>query len=179
MSAYAAFLRGINVGGHRVTRDQLRAPLEDLGFEGVTTFRASGNVVFRAKQQPVARMAARIESALEDALGYQVPVFLRTADEVRAMAELQPFPPALVEGSKGKLQVALLQKKPPSAAQRGVLALATDEDRLAFGDRELLWLPSGGISESNLDLKAIERLVGPTTMRTMGTVEQIAAKFFV
>ena len=178
MSAYAAFLRGINVGGHRVTRDQLCAPFEDLGFEGVTTFRASGNVLFRAKREPVARMAARIEGALREALGYEVRVFLRSAAEVRAIAELQPFPPALVESSKGKLQVVLLPRKPPRAAQRGVMALATDEDRLAFGERELLWLPSGGISESDLDLKAIERLVGPTTMRTMGTVEQIAGKYF-
>jgi uncharacterized protein (DUF1697 family) len=56
------------------------------------------------------------------------------------------------------------------------LALATDEDLLAIEGRELYWLPSGGISESGLDLKAIDAALGAGTMRTMGTVEQIAAK---
>jgi hypothetical protein len=57
-----------------------------------------------------------------------------------------------------------------------VLALATDEDQLAIADRELFWLPSGGTIDSELDLKAIDRALGKGTQRTMGTIEQIAAK---
>ena len=78
--------------------------------------------------------------------------------------------------SKGKLQVSLLPKKPTAAARKKVLALATEEDRLAIEGRELYWLPSGGMLESELDLKAIEDALGPGTMRTKGTIEQIAAK---
>ena len=178
MSDYAAFLRGINVGGHKVKGPDLCAVFEGLGLEHVATFRASGNVIFSSGSEPVAGMAARIEEALGEALGYEVPVFLRTGAEVRAIAAHQPFPAELVERSKGKLQVSMLATKPTRRARKDVLALATDEDRLAFGDRELYWLPRGGTQESDLDLKAIERLVGMTTMRTMGTVEQIAAKYF-
>ena len=57
-----------------------------------------------------------------------------------------------------------------------MLALASDEDLLAIEGRELYWLPSGGLLESDLDLKAIEKLLGADTRRTMGTIEQIAAK---
>jgi uncharacterized protein (DUF1697 family) len=59
-----------------------------------------------------------------------------------------------------------------------MLALATDDDRLAFGERELYWLPTGGYIESPLDRNAIEKLLGRTTTRTMGTIEQLAAKYF-
>jgi hypothetical protein len=83
-----------------------------------------------------------------------------------------------VEASKGKLQVSMLSAKPSAAKQKQVLALATDDDLLAFGKRELFWLPSGGTLESTLDRKAIDKLLGPTTMRTKGTVEQLTAKFF-
>jgi uncharacterized protein (DUF1697 family) len=176
--AFAAFLRGINVGGHRVGGDELRSVFEDLGFTDVATFRASGNIIFRAADEPAGRMGARVEAALHDALGYEVRVFLRSAAQVRAIAAREPFPPELVEASKGKLQVSMLEKKPARGVQEDVLALATDEDRLAFGDRELFWLPSGGILDSELDSQTIERLLGTTTMRTMGTVEQIAAKYF-
>jgi hypothetical protein len=59
-----------------------------------------------------------------------------------------------------------------------VLALATEDDRLAFGERELYWLPKGGTQESALDLKTIDKLLGASTMRTKGTVEQMTAKYF-
>ncbi len=57
-------------------------------------------------------------------------------------------------------------------------SLATDQDRLAFGDRELFWLPASGTQETDLDFGAIVEALGASTMRTKGTVEQIAAKHF-
>jgi uncharacterized protein (DUF1697 family) len=105
-------------------------------------------------------------------------VFLRTADEIRAIAAQEPFARAQVERSKGKLQVMMLTGKPATGARKSVLGLATDEDALAFGERELYWLPSGGMSESDLDLKAIWQVLGTITIRTKGTVDQMAAKFF-
>jgi hypothetical protein len=56
--------------------------------------------------------------------------------------------------------------------------MASAEDLLAFGARELFWLPSGGYLETGLDLNAIDKLLGATTHRTKGTVDQIAAKYF-
>ena len=180
MRDFVAFLRGINVGGHRVKGPQLCAVFEELGCRDVSTFRASGNVVFDADREPEAQLAARIEKGLEEALGYEAITFLRSAEEVRRIAREQPFAAALLGGSKGKLQVAMLPSEPAARARKEVLALATDEDRLAFGKRELYWLPEGGTQESTLDWKAIGAALGnsSSTLRTKGTVEQIAAKHF-
>jgi uncharacterized protein (DUF1697 family) len=177
---YAAFLRGINLGkARRVKNTDLAACFEAAGLEEVGTFRASGNVIFSAPgRQSEAKLKARVEEALESALGYEVTTFLRSEDEVRAIAALDPFPPELIEASNGKLQVDMLEGTPSASVREEVLAHASDQDRLAFGERELYWLPSGGYLESELDLKAIEKLVGRTTRRTMGTVEQIASKYF-
>jgi uncharacterized protein (DUF1697 family) len=172
---YAAFLRAVNLGrNRRVSSAQLIAIFEELGLEDVASFRTSGNLVFEAPRD----MTAEIEKALEKNLGYDVGVFLRTAPELDEIASYQPFKPSQVEASKGKLQVSMLSAKPTAAKRKQVLALATDEDLLAFGKRELYWLPSGGTMESKLDRKAIDGLLGPMTMRTKGTVEQLAAKFF-
>jgi uncharacterized protein (DUF1697 family) len=177
MERYVAFLRGMNLGKRRIKNDELRAEFEALGFAGVATFRASGNVIFGADDgEPEAALTTRIEAGLGEALGYEVPVFLRSRAEVAAIAAQEPFEAKLVEASKGKLQVALLLKKPSAAARQKVIALASDEDLLAVSGREIFWLPSGGLLESDLDLKAIEAAVGPDTRRTMGTIEQIAAK---
>lgn len=176
MAEYAAFLRGINVGSaHRIGSGELCARFEEMGLREVATFRASGNVVFDGAEEPVDELAARIEAGLESSLGYEVAIFLRTAKEVRAIAAHAPFAP---EASGGKLQVGMLSAKPAPSARKQVLALATDDDRLAFGERELYWLPSGGTQESALDLKTISTVLGVMTMRTKNTVEQMAAKYF-
>jgi uncharacterized protein (DUF1697 family) len=172
---YAAFLRGVNVGkNHRVSSAELKEHFEAVGVEEVATFRTSGNVVFEAPRD----MAAQIEERLESSLGYEVRVFLRTAKELAAIAAETPFPAKAVEAAKGKLQVSMLDSKPAAAVRKQVLALATDQDRLAFGKLELYWLPSGGTLESELDRKRIDELLGPSTMRTKGTVDALAAKFF-
>jgi uncharacterized protein (DUF1697 family) len=172
---HAAFLRGINLGRHhRVSSAELCSAFEEIGLTEVATFRASGNVVFSGEAT-----RAQIEERLEQSLGYPVAVFVRTAKELWAIAESEPFPPADVDASNGKLQIAMLPAKPAAAAREQVLGMATADDRLAFGPRELYWLPSGGQMETDLGLAEIEKLVGPTTRRTMGTVEQMAAKFFV
>lgn len=177
MSRYVAFLRGMNLGGRRIKNEELRRHFEEIGFEGVATFRASGNVVFSSpSRQAGSRLAQRVEAELDARLGYDVPVFLRSIEEVAAIAGQQPFDPERIAKSKGKLQVSLLKKKPSAAAKKKALALASDEDLLAIEGRELYWLPSAGISESDLDLKAIDKALGPGTIRTMGTIEQIAAK---
>ena len=135
---FAAFLRGVNVGrNHRVTSAELRKIFEGVGAEEVATFRTSGNVVFEAPRD----MGPKIEKALEKTLGYDVGVFTRTASELAEIAGSEPFKPAQVKKSKGKLQVSMLSAKPSAAKRKQVLALATDDDLLAFGKRELFWLP--------------------------------------
>jgi uncharacterized protein (DUF1697 family) len=174
---YVAFLRGINLGKNRRVRGpDLVAAFERSGCEDVATFRASGNVVFAAEGSEGA-VQKRVEGGLREALNYEVVVFLRGQAEVAALAAREPFPARAVRASAGKLQVAMLRTEPAAKARRAALALATEADRLALTGRELYWLPSGGISESELDLKALEQAVGPWTMRTMGTIEQIASKY--
>ena len=178
MERYVAFLRGMNLGKRRIKNEELRNGFEQLGLDEVACFRASGNVVFVAEESDEAALTDRIEAGLGEALGYAVPVFLRSAEELPRIAAREPFDASLIEASKGKLQVALLPLAPKAAERRASLALATEQDRLAIEARELYWLPSGGISESDLDLKSLEAGLGPWTMRTKGTVDQIAVKHF-
>jgi len=176
MPRYAAFLRGVNLGAQRKTGSaELRTCFERVGLEGVQTFRTSGNVVFDAGR---AKKGDSTEKALRDSFGFDVRVYLRTAAQMRAIAGQEPFPSKLVAASDGKLQVAMLQGKPSAATRKRALALADDDNRLAIEGRELYWLPSGGIRNSAPYLKPLEQLVGQWTMRTMGTVEALAAKYF-
>jgi len=178
MARYGAFLRGVNLGSRRrVSSGELRDCFTGLGFEDVQTFRTSGNVAFAGAGRRE-RITSRIETGLREMLGYDVTVFLRTAAEVRAIAAHEPFVAKDMRASQGKLQVSLLGAKPSAKARRAVLDLATQDDRLAFAARELYWLPRGGMRDSALDLKAIDGLLGPATMRTKDTMDLLAERFF-
>jgi uncharacterized protein (DUF1697 family) len=175
---YVAFLRGINLGNRRIKSPELVKHFEAMGLEQVATFRASGNVIFADPgDDSEAKLQRRLEAELDERLGYDVAVFLRRFEEVAAIAARQPFDAKAIARSKGKPQVQLLTKKPTAAAQKKALALAGPDDEMAFTGRELHWLPSTGLSETEVDLKAIDKALGRGTMRTAGTIEQIAAKF--
>src|ERR1035437_353881 len=104
-----------------------------------------------------------------DAMGFSEVATFRASGNV-------VFAAKLVDASKGKLRVALLIAAPSAKARGEVLALASDQDRLDVVGRELFWLPQGGVRDSPLDWKAIERLLGVSTMRTKNTLDQIAAR---
>jgi uncharacterized protein (DUF1697 family) len=169
----------VNLGAKRkASSSDLRAIFEGLGYEDVATFRTSGNVVFEAPREAEKQLVAAIEAQLAKTLGFDVTVFVRDQAQIEQLAKRKPFQARQLKASKGKLQVCLLPRKPAAGTRKKVLAEASEDDRLAFGERELFWLPKAGTQDSALDRDAIEKLVGPTTQRTMGTLEQLAAKFF-
>jgi uncharacterized protein (DUF1697 family) len=179
MATHAAFLRGVNVGAHhRVSNAELQRMFTALGLTDPKAFRTSGNVAFTAAREPLERLTARLEGALAQELGSAVAAFVRTAEELRGICAVEPFDRERVAAGAGKLQVSMLAASPSAAVRKKILAMAGDRDALAFGKRELYWLPSGGILETALDLNEIDRALGPTTRRTKGTLEQMAAKHF-
>jgi len=179
MPRYAAFLRGMNLGRRRIANEDLRAHVEALGFADVATFRASGNVILTAPDvEALGALAARLEAGLAAALAYDVPVFARDAERMRAIAACAPFAPDELAASKGKPQVVLLSEAPSAAARGAALTLAPADDRFVFDDAELHWLPRAGLADTELDLGALAKLLGPTTVRTKGTIELIAARWF-
>ena len=178
MNRYVAFLRGMNLGNRRITNDDLRSRFEALKCEEVATFRASGNVIFAANGELMAELTARLEDGLAEALDYEVPVFLRSEKELLAIAAHEPFDAKALDAPTGKLQIALLTKKPTAKVEKSALALSTESDRLAVEGRELYWLPQGRMSDSELDLKALATILGSMTIRTKGTIDQIATKYF-
>ncbi len=175
MPSYVAFLRGMNLGSRRIKNDELRAEFEALGFADVATFRASGNVIFGAEGQR-GEAGEEIEAGLADALGYEVPVFLRSAAEVAAIAAQEPFDAEEVEGLEGQAPGrAAAEEADGRGAQEGAGA---GHRRGPPGDRG----PRALLAAERRHLRIRARPEGdrgsarPGTMRTMGTIEQIAAK---
>ena len=170
-----AFLRAINTGHRRLTNDELLAPFHHLGFTDVAAYQAAGNVTFRADDASVDER--RIEAVLAEEYGFEVPTFVRSSAELREIATFEPFAAADVAITAGKAQVTFLRSAPLPQVVAEVMALVPEEDRVVVTDRHWYWLPVGGVSTSMLPVSRIEALLGEMTMRTVGTVERLLAKF--
>lgn len=178
MERYVAFLRGMNLGNRRIKSPELVEHFEAMGLEEVATFRASGNVVFvDPAGESESKLQKRVEEELDERLGYDVAVFLRSATEVAAIAARDPFPAKAIKASKGKPQVVLLGRKPAAKAKKAIDALCPEGDLMVVEGRELHWLPTVGLSETEVDTKALDKALGEGTTRTAGTIEQIASKY--
>jgi uncharacterized protein (DUF1697 family) len=177
MPRFIAFLRAINVGGHTVKMDALCRHFESLGFSGVETFIASGNVVFETASKDVSALERKIENKLRAALGYDVATFIRTEAEVAGIADHKPFRQSDIDAAAA-LNIAFLTRAPGAAARRKLMALRTEIDDFHIHGREVYWLCRKKQSKSTFSNAVLEKaLEARATLRGANTIKKMAAKY--
>ncbi|MBN9317577.1 MAG: DUF1697 domain-containing protein [Devosia sp.] len=87
MTVWVAFLRAVNVGKRQMKMAELKALCEELGYSGVKTILASGNVRFECGHEP----KAELEAAIARRWGWSSQALIRTGDEIEAMLASTPF----------------------------------------------------------------------------------------
>ena len=127
---YAAFLRGVNLGKRTVKSAELKAAFEAMGFADVKTLLASGNVLFEAKTGK--GLKDKIEAGLKAQFSFDVPIVLRTMDELKAMAKANPF--GREAGEDAQLHVLLLDQNLPKGFKQAGIAGDYDVARAAGGE---------------------------------------------
>ncbi len=154
----------------------LRAIVEETGLKDVATFIASGNVVFRTGARSAAALEQRLEKHLLARLGYTVPTFVRTEDEVIAILAKQPF--KTVEPGN-TVTVILCREAIPAKAAAVFLSVRSPADSFFVEGRELYWRTDAGISASTVwTLPEIKALSLPaSTMRNRNTLHRLSEKF--
>ncbi len=173
---HVAFLRAINVGGRRVTMAALKVPFEAMGLERVSTFIASGNVIFDTPEGDAAALEARIERALREALGYEVETFVRAAEEVAEIAAARHFPTFDADPEAFHVYVAFTRSAIGQEAAERVKALEGQVEVIRVEGREVFWAQRRGSEVKGLSGAELERaLGGPATVRNVNTARRIAA----
>src|SRR5215210_2879431 len=90
-NSYLTLLRGINVGGNNLIKmAALRECFEANGFDDVSTYIASGNVLFRSRATDAKRLTRKIERMLSDEFPYDAKVVVVSHDQMRAVVEKAP-----------------------------------------------------------------------------------------
>jgi uncharacterized protein (DUF1697 family) len=174
---YVALLRGINVGGHRIKMDRLRGLFEELDVQDVSTFIASGNVLFSSDSRDADGLRASIELHLKRELGYEVQTFLRTPADLASITQTDVSEDR--EGEPPLSHYVIFLHEPASGALRTTLSgLESEMDTFRFSGREIHWRIRGKMSQSPLfggDLERATRSL-PTTTRNMSTLRRLVAK---
>ncbi len=155
----------------------LRAHMEALGFRDVSTFIASGNVIFSSptRQKPAA-LERVIEAHLEQALGYAVPTFLRTPAELMAVDAHRPFSAVDSEAIGHTVHVAFLRDTPAPSLATVLRAHETERDLFAVHGREFYWLVRGKSLETLVPWAKLEKQLRlETTMRNRTSIAKLAA----
>ena len=172
MARHVVLLRGINIGSrNRVSMPKLREALEEAGFTDVQTYLQSGNVVLesRAKPETVRR---KVEQLIEEQLGLEIAVVVRTKAELAAVAKRNPH--ARVAKDPKRYQVTFLAKKLPARTVKELEQAAAPDEHVVVAGREVYaWHPAG-VARSKLWSKLAGQGLGVTaTSRNWTTVEAL------
>lgn len=153
-----ALLRGVNVGrSRRVEMARLRALLADLGYQDVRTHLNSGNAVFRAGTPPE-QTGRAIAAGIAEHLGLDVPVLVRTADELAAVVAANPLRDIATDPAR--YLVVFLPDAPEPAVLADLDPGAFAPEAFRLDGREVyLWCPNG-----------VHRAVLPAELESRGLV---------
>jgi uncharacterized protein (DUF1697 family) len=134
MATFIALLRAVNVGGTgRLPMKDLKAACEDAGLQKVSTYIASGNVVFGSDKS-----AAAVKTLLTDLLRKRFGltknhVLIRTPERLARVIARNPFADAAAE-RPNLLMIAFLDGRPHAGAAAALAAFEGPERMLLDGD---------------------------------------------
>jgi uncharacterized protein (DUF1697 family) len=175
MTTYISILRGINVSGQKLIRmTDLEKLYEGLGFSDIITYIQSGNVIFRTGIIYSAReLSAIIEEVIQQKYGFNVPVIIRTLEEMKAIIESNPFQ----KGSGNipeKLYITFLDEKPQFTNIEKINHFDYLPDKFIIIEREVYLDCAGGYGTTRLSNTFFEnKLKVKATTRNWNTVNKL------
>jgi uncharacterized protein (DUF1697 family) len=169
MARLIALLRAVNVGGRKLPMAELRALCTQIGWEAVETYIQSGNVLFRAPGEAEA-IERRLEEAIKDRFGMDVPVMVRTASQWAGYIAANPFPEA-ARDEPHRLQLLVSKQAPKEDAAEKLTERARGGEAVRAAGGALWFHFPEGVGTSKLVPTLIDKAAGsPSTSRNWRTV---------
>jgi len=175
MQTFISILRGINVSGQKkILMSDLKTLYENLKFKDVKTYIQSGNVVFKSDSKiPDVQLAGKIEKAISAKYNFEVPVIIRTKDELEKIISQNPFAKEKNIDLK-KLHVTFLSETPEKEKATQIKEVDFSPDQFLIKGKEIyLHIPSS-YGETKLSNKFFEnKLKVSATTRNWNTVNKL------
>jgi len=144
MATFISMLRGINVSGQKLIKmEALRLLYENLGFQNVTTYLQSGNVIFSGNETDITGLEQRISHQIEEGLGYEVPVIILSLNNLKLIIDNNPFIQD-INKDQAFLYVTFLSSQPDHYDPKILEGKRQNEEEISFSDKAIyLYCPNG------------------------------------
>lgn len=171
---FVALLRGVNVGGHKVSMAELKNLVEKEGFAEVSTLLQSGNVILEAEISAV-KIKQKLEAAIGKKFGYLAIIFVYPVNDIAKTVDSYPFD---TNETQHQHYVVFLTSASPSE----LMALPRDKDleALSEGKGVLYWKVKKGYSVDSAFSKQLSKAKykSQNTVRNINTLRKIIAKAY-
>jgi uncharacterized protein (DUF1697 family) len=178
MATHVALLRGINVGGrNKVPMADLREVVAALGHTGVATYIQSGNVLFSTADTDTAKLAAALESAIEDRFGLWSSVVVLSRDELAGVLAANPYSD---EPNPRLVHVVFRNAEPPQdvldriAAAQDAAAAKGSQDTVQSAGRALYIHTPDGYGRSELAQNLLRIMTPPAKQKKQAALAATA-----
>jgi uncharacterized protein (DUF1697 family) len=92
MTTYIALLRGINVSGKNIIKMvELKQLFKNEGFNNVTTYIQSGNILFDSNETSITKLEQTITDLIKKQFGHSIKILVLTKDYLNKVFISNPF----------------------------------------------------------------------------------------
>lgn len=174
MPIFVAFLRAINVGGRNIIKmSELKECLETIHLKHIQTFLQSGNVVFESELEDTEKLQILIQHAIEFVFSLNVPVVVRTHQEIENVIKSQPFENYL-SLPKDKIFICYLQTAPTATTLAAFKPIDSKGDIFTVVDKNIFIYCQNPYNETKLQNNFFEKkLLTFATTRNYNTTNEI------
>ena len=173
LNVFVALLRGVNVGGkNMISMSSLKESFETMGFQQVTTYINSGNIIFKTKEGDARKLERKIEQMLASDYQLESKVVVRSLSEMEKLVE--SLPPSWNADSSRRYNVMFLRHSIDSEKILAELPALSDVEEVLYRPGTLLW--SGQVTElsQTIMLKLSSRKIfQDMTVRNLNTTKKL------
>lgn len=174
MTTYISILRGINVSGKNIIKmEALKRLFESLGFQKVTTYVQSGNVIFSSALSDVKKIEKLITSQIEKDFGLKIPIIVLTIEELKQYIEDNPL---IKNRDEAFLHFTFLAERPTEidCKKERIKDKKMENEEIEISERVVYLFCPNGYGKTKLTNTFLEKTLKVTaTTRNFKTTNQL------
>ena len=171
-NVFVALLRGVNVGGNNmISMRELKESFETLGFDDVTTYINSGNIVFKTREKDARKLEKKIEQMLSRDYQLNSKVVLRSVDELEKLVKSLP---SSWSDSSRKYNVIFLRHTIDSEDILAEMPIKKDIEEVLYRPGTLLWSAQATkLNETSMVKLSTRKIFQDMTVRNLNTTKKL------
>jgi uncharacterized protein (DUF1697 family) len=170
-----ALLRGVNVGGNNmISMKDLKKSFERIGFDGVSTYINSGNIIFKAEETDARKLERKIEQMLVKDFKLDSKVVVRSLSEMEKL--VKSLPASWNDPDRWRYYVVFLRHSIDSEKILEEMPANADVEEIVYRPGALLWSALiSDLTRSKIQKLSSQKIYKDMTIRNLNTTNKLHA----